>query len=215
MKRVLEKATKFFEIPLDLPSRVLILLAVFLILPAFLTPLWQVRFESSRYPDGLQLNVYSHKLEGKAESDLLEVNALNHDLGIRSLEEEKFMEFRWLPFVLGVVVLLSLRTIVLGKMSKLVDLFFLTAYAGIFALWSFQSTLYAYGHNIDSSAPVKIEPFMPPLFGSMTVANVEVHGAPGLGAYSMVLVPLVLLAAVILSRRTWLVDQQPKRDYIG
>jgi len=215
MKRVLEKATKFFDIPLDLPSRGLILLAALLILPTFLAPLWQVRFESIRYPNGLQLNVYAHKLEGGTESDLLEVNALNYYLGIRSFEEVNFAEFRWLPFLFGAIVLLSLRAIVLGKMSKVVDLFFLASYAGIFALWDFRNTLNAYGHNINSSALVKIEPFSPPLFGSITVAQVEIHGAPGLGAWSLVLVPLVLLAAIILARRSWLADQQPRRDYIG
>jgi len=215
MKRALEKATKFFDIPLDLRSRVLILLAAILVLPALFTPLWQVSFESSRYPNGLQLNVYSHKLEGGTDFDLLEINALNYYMGIRSLEEEKFIEFRWLPFVLGAVVLLSLRAIVLGKMSKLVDLFFVVSYAGIFALWSFQKSLYAYGHNISGSASVKIEPFTPPLFGSITVGHVDVHGSPGFGAFCMVLVPLVLLAAIFLSRRTWLIDQQPNKDYIG
>ncbi len=132
MKRALEKTTKFFEIPLDLKSRMLILLAVILLLPALVTPLWVVNFESSRYPEGLQLNIYSHKVAGDKARDLLEINALNSSLGIRALENEKFIEFLWFPFVLGVVILLSLRAIVLGKMSKLVDLFFLLSYAGPF-----------------------------------------------------------------------------------
>ena len=215
MKRALEKATKFFDIPLDLRSRVLILVAAVLVLPALFTPLWQVTFQSSRYPDGLKLNVYCYKLEGGTESDLLEINILNHDMGMRSLEEEEFLEFRWLPFVLGAVLLLALRAIVLGKMSKLVDLFFLTAYAGIFALWSFANNISTYGHSINDSAPVKIESFAPPLFGGITVGNVDVYSLPGPGTYCLVLVPLILLAAIFLAHRTQLRDQQPKKDYIG
>jgi len=215
MKRALEKTTKFFEIPLDLRSRAVILLAALLVLPALVTPLWEVNFNSSRYPEGLQLNIYSHKVAGGKESDLLEINALNYYLGIRSVESEKFVEFLWFPFVLGVVILLSLRAIVLGKMSKLVDLFFLLSYAGLYALWTFQSRLFTYGHNIESSAPVKIEPFTPPLFGTITVGKVDVSSAPDLGAYCLVVAPLVLLGAIILSYRAWLADQQPKRDYIG
>jgi hypothetical protein len=215
MKRALERATKFFDIPLDVRSRIVIFLAAVLILPALFTPLWQVSFQSSRYPDGLKLNVYSHKLQGGTESDLLEINALNYYMGIRSLEEEKFPEFRWLPFVLGAVILLALRAVVLGKMSKLVDLFVLITYAGVFGLWSFVHTLYAYGHDISNSAPVKIEPFTPPLFGDITVGNVDVSSSPGLGAYCMVLIPLVLLAAVYLSYRAWAADQRPKQDYLG
>lgn len=215
MERVLEKATKFFDIPLDLRSRILILLAALLLLPALFMPLWEVNFASTRYPSGLQLNVYSHKLEGGSEVDLLEINALNYYMGIRSLDEEEFVEFRWLPFVLGAVILLSLRAIILGKMSKLVDLFFLITYAGMFALWNFQNTLYAYGHNIRSSASVQIEPFTPPLFGSISVGHVEVQGSPEVGAYCMALVPLILLVAIYVARSSWLIAQQPTRDYLG
>ncbi len=215
MKRTLEKATQFFDIPLDLRSRAIILLAALMVLPALTTPLWHVTFESSRYPNGLKLHVFAHKLEGGTESDLLEINALNHYIGIRSLEEEKYIEFRWLPFVLGAILLLGLRVIILGKMSKLVDLFFLVTYAGLFALWSFRNTLNAYGHSINPGADVRVEPFTPPLFGSITVAHVDVHGSPGIGAFCLVVVPLLLMVAVILSRRAWIADHQPKRDYIG
>lgn len=215
MKRTLEKATAFFDIPLDLRSRGLILLAAILVIPALITPLWHVTFVSSRYPNDLNLNIYAHTLEGGTESDLLEINALNYYLGIRSIDQEKFPVFRWFPFILGAVILLCLRAIVLGKMSKLVDLFFLVTYAGLFALWSFRSTLSAYGHSINSIAAVKIEPFMPPMFGTITVANVDVSGLPGFGAFVMVLIPLILLAAVFLSRQTWMADHQPTRDYIG
>lgn len=214
MKRTLEKATQFFDIPVDLRSRAILLLASLMVIPAMVAPLWQVTFQSSRYPDGLTLNIYSYKLEGGTESDLLEINALNYYMGIRSLEEEKFLEFRWLPFVLGATIILALRVIVLGKMSKLVDLFFLVTYSGLFALWSFHNTLSAYGHSINPSASVTISAFTPPLFGTVTVGHVQVHAMPVLGAYSIVCVPLLLVLAIVLSRTTWVKDNQPTRDYI-
>ena len=214
MQRFLERATNFFDIPLDIRSRILVLAAGLLLLPTFFTPIWKISFHSPRYPDGLSLKVYAHTMEGGRKNDLLEINALNYYLGMRSLDEERFLQFRWFPFMIGAVILLALRAVVIGKMSKLVDLFFLVTYAGLFAVWSFANTLYAYGHTLNPGAAVQIEPFTPPMFGSVTVANVTVGASPQFGAYLIVLVPLVLLSAILLSRTTYRNEHLPARDYI-
>ena len=64
MKNWLDKANLFFDLPLTLRSRVLILVAVIALVPAFLFPLWNMTFTSNQYLDGLTLNIYSHRLEG-------------------------------------------------------------------------------------------------------------------------------------------------------
>ena len=91
MQRFLERATNFFDIPLDIRSRVLVLVAGLLLLPTFFTPIWKITFQSPRYPDGLTLKVYAHTMEGGRQNDLLEINALNYYLGMRSLDEERFL----------------------------------------------------------------------------------------------------------------------------
>jgi hypothetical protein len=88
-------------------------------------------------------------------------------------------------------------------MDKLADLFVLFTYFGGFSLWSFYHKLYLYGHNLDSTAAVKVPPFTPPLFGHETMANFEVYNFPALGSYFMASVPLFLFAAMWLSYRTW------------
>jgi hypothetical protein len=106
-----------------------------------------------------------------------------------------------MPFVIGVLGLLFLRTAVLGKMSHLVDVLVLYLYFGLFSLWSFAYKMYWYGHNLAPTASVKVAPFTPPLFGYKKLANFEVYSYPGLGAYTLLAIALVLLAALYLGGR--------------
>jgi len=207
MQRYLEKATSFFEIPIDLRSRLLIIAAAFMLIPTYVLPLWNLTLYSNQFRDGLSLNIYSYKLEGAKtpnRDDLKEINSLNHYIGMRPLLEEDFTEFQWIPFVIGGVILLALRVVVFGKMSKLVDLFVLFSYFGAFSLWSFYHKLYLYGHELDPTAAVTVPPFTPPMFGHETMANFEVYSYPGAGSYFMAIVPLILLAAMWLSRKSWI-----------
>jgi len=202
MQKFLLAETKFFETPIDLRSRVLILLAAVFLLPTFLFPLWNMTLYSNQFPDGLMLNIYSYKLEGGKtpnRDDLKEINALNHYIGMRALKEDDFTEFKWIPFFIGGAMLLALRVIVLGKMSKLVDLLVVLTYFGVFSLWSFYHKLYLYGHELEPTAAVKVPPFTPPMIGHNTLANFEVYSYPDVGSFFMALVPLLLLAAVWLS----------------
>lgn len=204
MRQYIVQATSFFETSMDLKSRVVILIAALMLLPTYFLPLWNMTLYSNQFPEGLQLDIYSYKLEGAKSpyrDDLKEINALNHYIGMRPLVEDDFTEFKWIPFVIGGVILLAFRSIVLGKMSKVVDLLVLFTYFGLFSLWSFYHKLYLYGHNLDPTAAVKVAPFTPPMFGHQTMANFEVYSFPGLGSAFMALVPLLLLAAMWLSRR--------------
>ena len=217
MERTLQKISAFFDIPLDLRSRVLILVAAVLLVPAFFVPLWEMRIHTSEFPDGLKLSIYATKLEDGSDNgrdDLLEINALNHFIGMRPLEGEEFVEFKWMPFVLGAVVLLALRVIVFGTMAKLVDLFVFYAYFGIFALWSFYEKLYAYGHNLNPYATLKVEPFTPPMFGHLRVANFDLYGAPQVGSLFLIIVPILLVVAIYLSDARWRKGHLPPRDYV-
>ena len=203
MRSFLNKANSFFELPLNLKSRVLILVAVAALLPAFMFPLWNMTFTSNQYTDGLALHIYAQELEGGKTAnrdDLREINSLNHYIGMRPLLESDFSEFMWLPLAFGALILLSLRATVIGKMSNLVDVFMLFSYLGLFSLWSFYHRLYTYGHNLDPTASIKVEPFTPPLFGTKQIANFSVTSFPDFGSFALVAFSILLLAAIIWSR---------------
>jgi copper chaperone NosL len=204
MSNFLEKETTFFELPLTLRSRILILVAVLVLIPAFFFPLWNMSFFSNQYTDGLVLHIYSYQLEGGKtpnRDDLREINSLNHYIGMRPLLESDFSEFSWVPLVIGLLMILALRAMVLGKMSNLVDVFVLFTYFGLFSMWSFYHRLYLYGHNLDPTASIKVQPFTPPVFGTKQIANFTVNSFPGLASYALFAFALLLLVSILLSAR--------------
>ena len=213
MKRLLDKANTFFELPLQIRSRVLILVGVVALLPAFFFPLWNMTFYSNQYTDGLRLNIYSYQLEGGKtpnRDDLREINSLNHYIGMRPLLESDFSEFTWLPLVVGLLMILALRAMVIGKMSNLVDVFVLFIYFGLFSMWSFYHRMYMYGHNLDPTAAIKVPPFTPPIFGSKQVGNFMVYSFPSIGSYALFVFPILLLIAILLSARRNRKEQREK-----
>jgi hypothetical protein len=200
----LDRANHFFELPLAVRSRILVGVAAALLLPSFLFPLYQMTLFSNQFPDGLVLKIYSYKLEGgqtQNRDDLREINTLNHYIGMRPLLDSDFSEFKWLPFGIGAFVLLALRAITFGKMSKLVDLVVLFLYFALFSLWSFGHRLYQYGHVLDPTAPVKVAPFTPPLFGTQQIANFTVNNFPGPASYLIAASLLLMMVALMMSAR--------------
>ncbi|PWT95741.1 MAG: hypothetical protein C5B55_00900 [Blastocatellia bacterium] len=204
MSSFLEKETTFFEQPLMLKSRVLILVAVLVLVPTFFFPLWNMSFYSNQYTDGLVMHIYSYQLEGGKTAnrdDLREINSLNHYIGMRPLLESDFSEFTWVPLVIGLLMILALRAMVIGKMSNLVDVFVLFTYFGLFSLWSFYHRLYMYGHNLDPTASIKVQPFTPPVFGSKQIANFMVNSFPGFASYALISFAVLLLLSILLSAK--------------
>ena len=94
------------------------------------------------------------------------------------------MEMRWMPFVFGLIILMTLRSVVFGEMSNVVDLFAVYSYFGVFSIGSFWYRLYQYGHNLDPHAPMHIKPFTPLLIGVKQIANFREYSFPQAGRVS-------------------------------
>jgi hypothetical protein len=199
----LEQSARFLHAPLSGGPRALLVVAAVVMTGALLLPLWNLTMFAPQYQDGLRLDIYSHTLVGGNKGqDVKEINVLNHYIGMRDLAVEEFTEFKWMPFVLGALSLLYLRAAVLGTMKELVDAAVLFFYFGAFSLWSFGYKLYQYGHDLAPTAAVKVDPFMPPIFGYRAIANFEVYSYPQAGSYALGLVGLLLVAALWLAWRT-------------
>jgi hypothetical protein len=204
-RELLMREVSFFDNPLTLGSRLTILFAVIVLIPAFFFPLWNMSFYSNQYTDGLKLQIYAYHLEGGKTTnrdDLREINALNHYIGMKPLLESDFSEFIWLPFAFGGLALLALRAMVLGRMSKLIDVFVLFAWFGLYSFWSFYYRLYSYGHHLDPQAAIKVEPFTPPLVGTQQVGNFTVYSYPDLASFALVVFAALLFVAILLSRKS-------------
>lgn len=202
MAHTMETYQHVLDEPLSVPTRVLMALAVLCALAAFQAPLWTMSFESNQYPDPLRLAIYIDHLEGQKtemRDDLREINSLNHYIGMRPLLESDFAEFVWLPFVVGFFVLILLRAIVLGSVRDLVDVTALFLYFGLFSAWVFYRRLYEYGHNLDPEAAIDVEPFTPPFFGRVKIANFWIESFPGGGSWALTALGALLVAALALA----------------
>ncbi len=200
MREKLEKFNRLLIYPLNLKSRLAICIAALLIIPSLFLPLWTMDFTAQQYPEGLELFIYSNAMVGGDDgNDLTEINVLNHYIGMRELHEDDFLEFKWIPLVIGLLFIVALRAAAIGTIKSVVDIIVGMIYFGAFSLWRFWYMLSSYGHQLDPKAAVKVEPFTPPLFGSNLVGQFTVESFPGTGSYCMFLFVLLLLLAVFLS----------------
>jgi hypothetical protein len=183
-------------------GRLLLLAGAALLVGALARPLWQIHLVAPQYQEGLDLYIYSHKLVGGNEGqDLTEINNLNQYIGMQPIEEEDFTEMRFIPFLLGVFVLLALRAAFFGTVKSAVDTLVLFVYFGAFSMWRFYYQLYTYAHNLDPQAPMDIEPFTPVLIGKKVIANFDQYSVPREGTALLVGAALCFAGAVWMGVR--------------
>jgi hypothetical protein len=192
----------FLNMPLSVNSRILVLVATVVLIPTFFIPVWHLNFGAQQYPEGLELFIYPNKMVGGDRgNDLTEINVLNHYIGMAELREEDFTEFNWIPLIIGVMLVLSLRAVAIGTLSSLVDITVFTFYFACYAAWRFWYMLHSYGHDLDPKAAVKVEPFTPPIFGTKMVGQFTVESYPAAGVYLFMLFGLLMVAGMVLTIR--------------
>ena len=202
MRAFLHRSNQLLDLELGAIPRVLLVVAAALLISIYLLPLWNLTMFAPQYPDGLRLDIYAFKLEGgNGGQDIKEINVLNHYIGMRDLAQSDFTEFKWMPFVIGIMALLFLRAAVMGRMAHLVDSFVLYIYFGLFALGSFAYKLYLYGHDLSPSAAVSVKGFTPPIFGHSKIANFDVYSYPKPAAYMLTLAAAALFVALVFGWR--------------
>jgi hypothetical protein len=200
---LLRREFRFLHKPLNIWSRLLLLAAAVTIGVSLFFPLWKMHLVAPQYSDGLDLYIFPYKIHGGGLNGqhLNEINGLNHYIGMKPIHEADFMEMRWMPFVFGLIILMTLRSVVFGEMSNVVDLFAVYSYFGLFSIGSFWFRLYQYGHSLDPHAPVRIKPFTPMLIGVKQIANFREYSFPQAGAYLLCLSVLLIVLAGWFSRK--------------
>jgi hypothetical protein len=183
MRLALDKFYAFLDRPLFLRSRVILLLLVVPLVLTMTQPLWRISMTAPQYPDGLYLDVYAHKIDGGNHGQhIKEINTLNHYIGMHKIDRAELSDLDWIPFGLGLLVILTLRCAAIGNVRALVDLVVVAGYIGAFAFGKFVYKLYVFGHNLDPTAPIKLEPFTPAIFGTKRIANFTTSSYPQLGS---------------------------------
>lgn len=187
---------------LSVRARIAVALAGVLLVIALFFPLWKITMFAGQFPEGIRMEVFAHKLVGgNGGADLQGINILNHYIGMRELSARDFPEMRFIPFALGIFLLIGFRAAVFARVSNVVDLAVLFVYFGLFSLGVFIYRMYTYGHQLSPEAAIKVPPFTPPVFGHQHIANFDVYSYPGLGTYLLGLYAMTLLAVLVFERR--------------
>src|SRR5690606_25350505 len=133
MPRRFQPVHDFLERPLTIGARLVVLAGTVVLIAGALLPLWRILLTAPQYQEGLSLDIYAYKIEaGHGGQDLHEINTLNHYIGMKPIAEADFVEMEWIPFAIGVFVLLALRAVAIGRIGHLVDLGVLYCYFGAF-----------------------------------------------------------------------------------
>lgn len=202
MSRLFRNLEHFLSKRLSPLSRGLLLASCVLLILTFLFPLWHINLVAPQYRQGLDMWIYSYQLVGGNEGqDIAEINLLNHYIGMAEIHEADFWEMQIIPFAIGFFILFGLRAAVFGQMRNVIDHLVLFLYFSLFSLAAFVYRLYSYGHDLDPTAPMNVEPFWPTLVGTKQIANMTQTSLPGISSYLVLAAMVCMVLAIFFSRK--------------
>jgi hypothetical protein len=174
-------------------ARVLLLVCIFL-------PFWHMELDAPQYPDGLSLTAYVNHLQG----DVKEIDALNHYIGMRPLEQAAAFEQAasiWL--IIAMVLLVEGAAVVHTKWAVLLALPAILFPAGF--LLDLQFWLNTFGQNLDPSAALSnsVKPFTPTLLGEGGIGQFYTYAQVGTGFWLAVTSSLLTVIGFVFHRRAY------------
>lgn len=177
----------------------MLLLCGFGLLVVLFTPLWRIDLMAPQYPEGLRLLIYADKLAGNVDI----INGLNHYIGMKTLHEDDFVEFKVLPYIIGFYSIFFFVTAFIARRRLLNIAFGLFAAFGVLAMVDFWRWEYDYGHDLDPNAAIIVPgmAYQPPLIGFKQLLNFGAWSIPDIGGWIFLAVGALLLAAVIFEWR--------------
>jgi copper chaperone NosL len=183
-------------------ARITTLVAALALGLLYFTPLWRIRLTAPQYPEGLGLYIWLDRITGVQPNDLQSINGLNHYIGMKEIVPESFPELRFMPILVGVFIGLDLLVAAWGNRKALYVWTGLFAAGALAGLADFYRWGYAYGHELNPRAAIKIPDmsYQPPLIGGKQLLNFHADSWPGTGGWVAV---AVLAAALTLSVLEW------------
>lgn len=187
-------------------SRALTALAALLLLGAYVLPLWRVRLIAPQYPEGIGMYIHVNDIRGATEFDLANINGLNHYIGMKPIAADAIPELRVMPWLLGALVAGGLGVAAVGRRRALFAWIGAFAALGLAGLADFWRWGYAYGHELDPQAIIRIPgaSYQPPLIGTKQLLNFTAESWPASGG-------LLAGAAFVLAMTALIVAERDRR----
>src|SRR5689334_22542090 len=92
-------------------ARIIVLLTSIAMIAVLFLPIWKISLTAPQYPEGLTMKIWANKLTGNVDV----INGLNHYIGMRTLHNEDFIEFKILPFIIIGYAILGLLVFILNR----------------------------------------------------------------------------------------------------
>ena len=177
-------------------SKILLITSGIGLIISIFVPLWAIYLEAPQYPEGLGMFLHANKITGDYEI----INGLNHYIGMKTIHQEDFWEFKVLPYALGFFAVLAF---LFAFLKKKWGLYFFTALFllfGIAFMVDFWLWEYDYGHNLNPNAPIIVPgmSYQPPLLGFKQLLNFGAYSYPDVGGWIMFAVGIISLVLSVL-----------------
>jgi len=189
--------------------RFLILVAAgVLIIVSMKYPMWYMYLDSNNFPDGIGMAVWATHPGDPGDIDeldggLKEINILNHYIGMEEISTETMFVFTLLPGLLVLSAILSGITAFVRKLWMSLANFLVMAGISAWGVFMLVYSLYSFGHNLDPTAAIKVEPFMPGIYGENSLAQFTTYSDFYWGTYLLIIATIFMLAAVIIDYDTF------------
>jgi len=184
-------------------SRIFLAVVSLAFIGAYVLPLWRVTLDAPQYPEGIGMLIWVNTITGEGPHDLKNINGLNHYIGMAEIQPESFPELAFMPFILGVMILLGLVGAASGRRKLLylwVGLMVVLAAAGLADFWKWA---YDYGHNLDPTAAIQVPgmAYQPPVIGSKKLLNFTANSWPALGGWILIIGTVIATISAALEFR--------------
>ncbi|MBC7905002.1 MAG: nitrous oxide reductase accessory protein NosL [Gemmatimonadaceae bacterium] len=184
---------------LTVVSRIIIAAGSLAMVILYFVPAWSIYLIAPQYPEGLSMQIWLYKISGQVEI----INGLNHYIGMKHIKTDMFPEFKFLVYILGFFILFGLVAALTGRIKLLFAYLVLSVIGGAAALIDFYKWGYDYGHNLDSSAAIRVPglSYQPPLIGHKKLLNFDAYSYPDTGGWVIVAVTAVFFIIWLIEWR--------------
>ncbi len=180
-------------------TRTILVICAIALLIVLILPIWRIELNAPQYPEGLVMLIFANKLGGSVDI----INGLNHYIGMKTLHEKDFLEFKVIPGIIIFFSVFFMLAAFVGKRKLMNVLLGCFLFFGITAMIDFWRWEYQYGHDLNPDAAIRIPgmAYQPPLIGFKQLLNFGAYSVPDIGGWIFILVGLALLGVVVFEQK--------------
>jgi copper chaperone NosL len=161
--------------------RIMMIVCGLSLIAVIFLPIWRIDLVAPQYPEGLMMQIFADKVGGQVDI----INGLNHYIGMKEIHNDDFIEFKILPYLIGLFSFLFILVGIFNRKKFFNFVFSLFVLFGILAMYDFWKWEYDYGHNLNPNAAIIVPgmSYQPPLIGFKQLLNFGAYSFPDVGGW--------------------------------